>query len=74
MCLFPASGGVSCMTGEGGGQYVGKCTTTGTEGANIIARDLGLADKSELSGRDGGPMEHSVSVIERRIVRSNSGD
>lgn len=25
--------------------------------ANIIARDLGLADKSELTGRDGGPIE-----------------
>ena len=24
---------------------------------NIIARDLGLADKSELTGRDGGPIE-----------------
>lgn len=25
--------------------------------ANIIARDLGLADKSELTGRDGGAIE-----------------
>jgi hypothetical protein len=25
--------------------------------ANIIARDLGLADKSELTGRNGGPVE-----------------
>jgi hypothetical protein len=25
--------------------------------ANIIARDLGLADKSELTGKDGGPVE-----------------
>jgi hypothetical protein len=25
--------------------------------ANIIARDLGLADKSELTGKDGGPIE-----------------
>jgi hypothetical protein len=25
--------------------------------ANIIARDLGLADKSEFSGKDGGPIE-----------------
>jgi hypothetical protein len=24
--------------------------------ANIIARDLGLADKSELTGKDGGPI------------------
>lgn len=36
--------------------------------ANIISRDLGLADKSELSGPEGGaiPMKH---VIERRVVR-----
>ena len=27
---------------------------------NIIARDLGLADKSELSGKDGGPIETTV--------------
>lgn len=39
---------------------------------NIIARDLGLADKSELTGKGGGPVEHAVSIIERRIVRSNS--
>jgi len=25
--------------------------------ANIIARDLGLADKSEMTGKDGGPIE-----------------
>lgn len=25
--------------------------------ANIIARDLGLADKSELTGKDGGPIQ-----------------
>jgi hypothetical protein len=25
--------------------------------ANIIARDLGLADKSELTGKDGGPVQ-----------------
>ena len=25
--------------------------------ANIIARDLGLADRSELTGKDGGPVE-----------------
>jgi hypothetical protein len=34
--------------------------------ANIIARDLGLADKSELTGRDGGPIEtKDVSDIDR---------
>jgi hypothetical protein len=39
--------------------------------ANIIARDLNLADKSELTGKDGGPVELSeVSDIEkaRRIA------
>ena len=25
--------------------------------ANIIARDLGLADKNEVTGKDGGPVE-----------------
>lgn len=30
--------------------------------ANIIARDLGLADKSELSGPDGGPVQHRFEV------------
>jgi len=25
--------------------------------ANIIARDLGLSDKNELTGKDGGPIE-----------------
>ena len=30
--------------------------------ANIIARDLGLADKSELSGKNGGPVEHHHAV------------
>ena len=34
---------------------------------NIIARDLGLADKQEHGGDGGGPIRH---VIERRIVRS----
>lgn len=34
--------------------------------ANIIARDLGLADKAELTGRDGGPIEtKDVSARER---------
>ena len=31
---------------------------------NIIARDLGLADRQELSGRDGGPIETKVSARE----------
>jgi hypothetical protein len=30
--------------------------------ANIIARDLGLADKSELTGADGGPVAHRFEV------------
>ena len=34
--------------------------------ANIIARDLGLADKSELTGKDGGPLQ--ITRIERVIV------
>jgi hypothetical protein len=34
--------------------------------ANIIARDLGLADKSEFTGRDGGPIEtKDVSDVDR---------
>jgi hypothetical protein len=37
---------------------------------NIIARDLGLADKSEVSGKDGAPIEHNhrITKIERVIV------
>jgi hypothetical protein len=35
---------------------------------NIIARDLGLADKSELTGKDGGPIQQQVTRIERVIV------
>jgi hypothetical protein len=26
--------------------------------ANIIARDLGLSEKSEMTGKDGGPIQH----------------
>ncbi len=40
---------------------------------NIIARDLGLADKSELTGKDGGAIE-TISRIERVIVRPNPPD
>lgn len=39
--------------------------------ANIIARDLGLADKSELTGKDGAPIEvedKSAYDIARRIA------
>lgn len=41
--------------------------------SNIIARDLGLADKSELTGKDGGAIE-TVTRIERVIVRPNTSD
>jgi len=39
--------------------------------ANIIARDLGLADKSELSGKDGEPIkhEHKLDEFSSRIAR-----
>lgn len=30
--------------------------------ANIIARDLGLADKKEIGGPDGGPIDFTVTV------------
>lgn len=36
--------------------------------ANIISRDLGLADKSELTGKNGGAIE-TVTRIERAIVK-----
>ncbi|MEC7161115.1 MAG: DNA-packaging protein [Pseudomonadota bacterium] len=29
---------------------------------NIIARDLGLADKSEITGKDGGPIETAATL------------
>lgn len=38
--------------------------SAGLLNANIIARDLGLSDKSELTGKDGGPMQHSVIAAE----------
>jgi hypothetical protein len=36
--------------------------------ANIIARDLGLADKNELTGKDGGALEVS-DVSDRDFAR-----
>lgn len=30
--------------------------------ANIIARELGLADKKELSGAGGGPIENNITI------------
>lgn len=44
--------------------------------ANIIARDLGLADKSELTGKDGGPIEMKDTDgydLARRIAFALSG-
>lgn len=35
--------------------------------SNIIMRDLGLADKQEVTGRDGGPIEQSVSIDPRKL-------
>ncbi len=32
--------------------------------ANIISRDLGLADKSELTGRDGAPLNSPTVIIQ----------
>jgi hypothetical protein len=37
--------------------------------ANIIARDLGLADKSELTGKDGGPVE-TKDVSDRDLAKA----
>lgn len=40
---------------------------------NIIARDLGLRDKQELTGKDGGPIE-TVTKVERVLVRPANPD
>lgn len=37
--------------------------------ANIIARDLGLADKSELTGANGGPIETKDATDPREAAR-----
>lgn len=37
--------------------------------ANIIARDLGLADKSELTGANGGPIETKDTTPQERAKR-----
>lgn len=46
--------------------------------ASLIARDLGLADKSELSGPNGGPLQVEESsardVILERLNRRAAGD
>jgi hypothetical protein len=44
--------------------------SAGLLNANIIARDLGLSEKSELTGKDGGP----ISVVERVVVRPKTTD
>jgi hypothetical protein len=43
--------------------------------ANIIARDLGLADKSELTGANGGPIEYANMTdeeLDRRLQALNA--
>ncbi|MEL6204113.1 MAG: terminase small subunit [Pseudomonadota bacterium] len=38
---------------------------------NIIARDLGLSDKSEVTGKDGGPIEtedHSIRDVAKALL------
>lgn len=49
--------------------------------ANIIARDLGLAEKSEITGKDGGSIQHEVAasdklkdLIDVVAKRSNNSD
>lgn len=37
--------------------------SAGLLNANIIARDLGLADKQELTGKDGGPIKTEVRDV-----------
>lgn len=37
---------------------------------NIIARDLGLAEKSELTGKDGGPIKSEVDVSAKDLIAS----
>lgn len=41
-------------------KFVGA--SAGMLNPNIIARDLGLADKKELTGKDGGPIRQEVST------------
>lgn len=37
--------------------------------SNIIARDLGLADRSELSGPDGGPIKTEPAMSDMELAR-----
>lgn len=41
--------------------------------ANIIARDLGLADKAELSGPNGGPIKTEEVSARERVARRIAG-
>ncbi len=47
--------------------YMQKFTgaASGQFNANLIARDLGLAEKSELTGRDGGPIQTTTIDTEK---------
>ncbi len=40
---------------------------------NIIARDLGLADKQELTGRDGGPIQTEEVTARERVLGKLAG-
>lgn len=41
---------------------------TGTLNPNFIARDLGLADRSEVTGKDGGPLKtQDISLDEEKL-------
>lgn len=40
--------------------------------ANIIARDLGLRDKQEITGEDGGPIQ--ITKVERVIVKPSDAN
>jgi len=41
----------------------------GTLNANFIARDLGMADRSEVTGKDGGPLKtQDVSTDEEALI------
>lgn len=42
--------------------------SAGLLNANIIARDLGLADKSELGGKDGGPVRVIIQGADAALL------
>lgn len=41
---------------------------TGLLNANFIARDLGMADRSELTGKDGGPLKTQDVTDEEKLL------